>query len=101
MKNPLKKVFKKPDLKTQMYDELKKIGKKLDKELGVIGDKFNKEVAALKKKGAKIDIEKELAILSKTGAALLKDMNKMAGKVMSEVKKDYDLAMTNVKKRLK
>ena len=47
MKNPLKKVFKKPDLKTQMYDELKKIGKKLDKELA--GDKFNKEVAAQKK----------------------------------------------------
>ncbi|MBI5826801.1 MAG: hypothetical protein HZB22_03615 [Deltaproteobacteria bacterium] len=101
MKNPLRKVFKKPALKTQMYNELRKIGKKLDRELGVISGIFNKEVSALKKKGAKIDIEKELAILHKTGDRLLKDLNKKAGKVMAGVKKDYALAIKSVKKRIK
>lgn len=101
MKNPLRKVLKKPDLKTQIYNELRTIGKKLDKELGVIGDRFNKEVSALKKKGAKIDIEKELAILHKAGDRLLKDLNKKAGKVMAGVKKDYAVAIKNVKKKMK
>ncbi len=101
MKNPLKKVFKKPDLKTQMYGEIQKIRKKLDRELGVLSDKFYKEVSTIRKKSGKINIEKELTILSKKGNSVLADLGKKANKVMAVVKKDYNLAIANVRRRLK
>lgn len=113
MKKPLKKVVKKavkkvkskivrkPDLKTRIYSEFTKIRKKLDKELTVVSKKFNKEVTALRKKSKKMGIDKELELLKKRGDALLKDMNATTSKVMAEVRKDYNLVLADVKKRLK
>jgi len=100
VKNPLRKLFKKPDLKTQLENELERVRKKLYKGLGVVHDKFDREVAALKRKGKKIDIEKELKLMTKRGDRILSEMNKRADKVMAEVKKDYKLAITKVRKRL-
>ncbi len=100
VKNPLKKIFKKPDLKTQLENELEKIRRKLYKGLGVIHDKFDKEVAALKRKGKKIDVEKELKLMTKRGDRILSEMNKRANSVMAGVKKDYKLAIANVRKKL-
>lgn len=105
MKNPLKKVVKKlvkkPDLKTRVYNELSKVQKNLEKELKVVGTKFNKELQALKKTGKKIEIEKELQVLKKRGDSLLAEMKKTTDKVMAEVKKDYNLVLADVKKRIK
>lgn len=105
MKNPLKKVVKKlvkkPDMKTRVYNELSKVQKNLEKELKVVGTKFNKELQALKKTGRKIEIEKELQVLKKRGDSLLAEMKKTTDKVMAEVKKDYNLVLADVRKRLK
>jgi ElaB/YqjD/DUF883 family membrane-anchored ribosome-binding protein len=100
VKNPLRKIFKKPDLKTQLENELERIRKKLHKGLGNVHDKFNKEVSALKRKGKKIDIDKELKLMTKRGDRILSEMNKRAGSVMAEVRKDYKLAITKVRKKL-
>ena len=104
MKNPLnkvvKKLVKKPDLKTRVYSELAKVQKNLEKELKVVSNRFNKEVQALKKTGKKIEIEKELLVLKKKGDSLLTEMKKTTDKVMAEVKKDYHLVLADVKKRL-
>lgn len=105
VKNAVKKVkskiVKKPDLKTRVYGELLKLRKKLDKELTVVSKKFQNEVAALKKKSKKMGIDKELDLLKKRGDSLLKDMSATTSRVMAEVKKDYNLVLADVKKRIK
>ncbi len=105
VKNAVKKVksklVKKPDLKTRIYGEFLKIRKRLDKEFTVVSKKFNKEVTALRKKSKRMGIDKELDLLKKRGDALLKDMSATTTKAMAEVRKDYNLVLADVKKRLK
>lgn len=101
MRNPLKRILRKPSLKDKVFDEISDIRKGLDKELSRVSKELRKQAASLEKRARKLNLKGEFERLSKTGFnALTKDLRKRSDKAVEEIRKDYKAALKRIKAKI-